>query len=108
MMCTSWCTILGLWKGVRRMQHEDGESKQKNGELEKIVGNPTSMHLCSCSFPRETKCSVLLWGMLFLSGVGLQLSLQLLTYMQMRGVLYEEVPMYFCVLDLYKKRNYAV
>ena len=90
MMCTSRCTVLGVWKGVWRMQREDGERKQKTGKLEKIFGDPSSMHLCSCSFQRETKHSVLLWGVLLPSKVGLQLSVQLLTYRQMRGVFYEE------------------
>ena len=90
MMCTSWCTRLGVWKGVWGMQREHRESKQKISKLKKIIGHPSSMHLCSCSFQREMKCSVLLWGMLLLSRVGLQISLQLLTNRQTRGVLYEE------------------
>ena len=39
-MCTSWDADFEVWRGVRRIGHEDGESKQKIGRLGQLIGHP--------------------------------------------------------------------
>lgn len=65
MMYTSWCAILGVWKGVWRMQREDGESKHKSSKLKKKFGPPSSMHFAVALSKEKGGVLSCCWGCSF-------------------------------------------
>lgn len=79
----SWVAELGVWKSVRRIDHEDGEVNQRS-DLGSLIGPLSGLHCCSCSFRKNRETRYCRGGCSFHLGRSPISILQLLTYRQIR------------------------